>query len=543
MVLHCTALALAIVLAGAAPARAGQDVPAPGESAFTVVVNGRQVGREQVGVAKTSGGWVITSSGRLQPPIDFNLDRFEMKYDPDWQPLELALDVRAGTVASRVRTSFSLTTAINEITQDGKTVSKEDQISARTAVLPIFSRGFVVGAYEALGTRLWDAAVNAEFPAYLVPQAEIKLKVMAISNQDLTGPAGSLSTRRFEITLQIPNQPLSAVVVYDDHRRLVRVEMPGIGLLMVREDAASVAMRPQTVRNPTDADVFIPANGFNLAGTLTTPPTVAGRLRHPAVLLIGATGQGDREQTVAGTPVFAQLAKSLADSGHVVVRYDRRGSGQSGGRTEAVTLSDYADDALAAVKWLAKRDDVDKHRIVVVGYGDGAAAALVAASRGKEIDGVVTLGASGSRGDELVLRQQERLLNQMKLPAAERQSRIETQKKIIAAVINGRGWEGIPDPIRKQADTPLFKSLLTYDPAVVLQKVKQPLLIVHGELDSAIPPTEADRLAETAKTRKKVAAPEVIRLAGVNQSLSPGGERAVTPQLAAAIADWIKKIG
>jgi len=302
-------------------------------------------------------------------------------------------------------------------------------------------------------------------------------------------------------------------------------------------------MRPQTARNPTDADIFVPANGFNLAGTLTTPPAVAGRLRHPAVLLVGTATPGDREQVVAGVPIFAQLAKALADSGHVVLRYDRRGSGQSGGRLESATLSDYADDALAGVRWLRKRDDVDKGRIVVVGYGEGGAAALVAASRGNDIDGVVTLGASGSRGEELVLRQQERLLNSMKLSAADRQSRIETQKKIIAAVISGRGWEGIPDPIRKQADTPMFKSLLTYDPAAVVAKVKQPLLIIHGDLDTAMPPGEADRLAEIAKTRKKVAAPEVIRLNGVNQSLAQGGDRILTPQLAPAIAEWIKKIG
>jgi hypothetical protein len=73
--------------------------------------------------------------------------------------------------------------------------------------------------------------------------------------------------------------------------------------------------------------------------------------------------------------------------------------------------------------------------------------------------------------------------------------------------------------------------------------VKQPLLIIQGDLDTAMPPGEADRLAEIAKTRKKVAAPEVIRLNGVNQSLAQGGDRILTPQLAPAIAEWIKKIG
>jgi uncharacterized protein len=544
---HCTAraLALALLLLPGRPAfgQAAQDVPAAGEASFSVVVNGRQVGREQTTVARTAAGWVITSTGRLAAPIDFILNRFEMKYGPEWQPLELTLDVRAKDTPLRITSSFSVTTAINEITQGGKTVSKQDQISARAIVLPSLGSGFVFGAYEALGQRLWNAAVNDEFPVYIAPQAELKLKIRSITDQELSGPGGSLSTRRFELTLQNAGQPLDSVAVFDSRQRLVRYEVPGIGLLAVRDDASSVALRPQTVRNPTDADVFIPANGFNLAGTVTTPSAVAGRLRHPAVLLIGGATPGDRDQVVGGVPIFAQLARSLADSGHIVLRYDRRGTGQSGGRTDAVTLTDYTDDALAAVRYLTKRDDVDKQRIEVAGYGDAGAVALLAAARGKDINGVVTLGASGSRGEELVLRQQELLLNRMKLPAAERQSRIETQKKIIAAVINGRGWEGIPDPIRRQADTPLFKSMLTYDPATVVPKVKQPLLIIQGDLDTAMPPGEAERLADLAKARKKVPPPQVVLLAGVNQTLSPGGDRTVSPQVAAAIADWIKKIG
>ena len=38
--------------------------------------------------------------------------------------------------------------------------------------------------------------------------------------------------------------------------------------------------------------------------------------------------------------------------------------------------------------------------------------------------------------------------------------KIDLQKKIQAAVISGTGWEGVPDELRKQADTPWFQSLL-----------------------------------------------------------------------------------
>jgi pimeloyl-ACP methyl ester carboxylesterase len=244
---------------------------------------------------------------------------------------------------------------------------------------------------------------------------------------------------------------------------------------------------------------------------------------------------------MSGIPVFAQLARGLADSGHLVLRYDRRGAGQSGGRIESATIADYADDVVSAVRWLAKRNDVDKKRIVVAGYGDGAAAALIAASRHKEIDGVITIGAAGSRGADLILEQQQHVLDALKLPPEERQSRIEMQKKIQNAVISGTGWDGVPEAMRRQADTPWFKSVLTFDPAQAVPRVKQPILILHGELDPNIPPGEADRLATIASARKKVAPPDVVKLPGVTNILAAPGDKTVTPGAISAIAEWMKK--
>ena len=179
----------------------------------------------------------------------------------------------------------------------------------------------------------------------------------------------------------------------------MRFEIPAVGLLVVREDASSVATRAQTARNPTDGDVSIPANGFTLAGTLTAPPGVAGRLRHPAVVLVGGAAAGRPRRGDRRRPgVRAAREGARRQPAILVLRYDRRGGGQSGGRTETATLADYADDVSAAVRWLSKRDDVDKRRIVVAGRGDGGAVALIAAARDKAIDGVVTLDAGRIAG-------------------------------------------------------------------------------------------------------------------------------------------------
>jgi dipeptidyl aminopeptidase/acylaminoacyl peptidase len=255
---------------------------------------------------------------------------------------------------------------------------------------------------------------------------------------------------------------------------------------------------------------------------------------------------------VAGVPIFAELARQLADSGHVVLRYDKRGIGQSGGRTENATLDDYAEDAIAVVKWLEKRKDVDGKRLIVVGHSEGGAVALIAASKQKAIDGVVSIAGPGTTGAELVLEQQRHLLDTMSIPDSDKQAKIELQKKIQEAVMSGKGLDDLPQDVRRQADTPWFRSLLTYDPARVLSRVRQPLLIVQGDLDTQVPPANADRLAELARARKKAATVEVVHIPGINHLLVPAktGEVSeypdledhhISPKVAQAIGDWIKK--
>jgi uncharacterized protein len=545
---HCTALMVALL--ATVPAAAQQSLPAPatGDAIFNILLKGVQVGREQVTLSHGSSGWILTSSGTLGAPISLTIRRFEMKYTDDWQPLELKIEATLRNAGIGLATSFSMTTAINEVSQNGVTNSKEDQISARTVVLP----NNFFASYEALAVHLAASSVDAEIPVYVAPQGEVKVRVREITEQTLTGPSGSIKVRRFDVTFNNPGGPLDGSISVDTRARFVRLELPSAGLSVVRDDASSVAVRSTTVRNPTDVDVSIPANGFNLVGTLTTPPAVADRLRSPAIVLIGGSGPTDRDETVVGIPIFAQLAKTLADNGFVVLRYDKRGIGQSGGRTETATLSDYADDVMAAVKWLSQRKDVDERKIIACGHSEGGAVALIAASREKKIDGIVTMAAPGSTGADLVLEQQRHALDLMKLTDADKEAKIELQKKIQAAVVSGSGWEDIPAGLRKQADTPWFRSLLGYDPSEVVSRTKQPLLVLQGDLDTQVPPAQADRLAELGRARKKAGPVEEVHIPGVNHLLVPAttGEvseyaslkdHSVSPKVTDAIIEWMKK--
>jgi pimeloyl-ACP methyl ester carboxylesterase len=184
---------------------------------------------------------------------------------------------------------------------------------------------------------------------------------------------------------------------------------------------------------------------------------------------------------------------------------------------------------------------VDNRSVVVCGYAQGGALALLAAAREKQIDAIVTIASPGGTGAEVLLEQQQQVLAGMNIPDAEKQAKIDLQKKIQQAVISGSGWEGVPDNLRRQADTPLFKSQLSFDPAEVLGKTRQPMLIVQGDADAQVAPASAERLASIARGRKKAGVVEVVHVPGMTHGMVEGNERAVSSKLAPAIADWIKK--
>lgn len=547
LVRHCTAVILAFLAAAAVSAQTPPSQPAEGVSELLVFIGGSQIGREQVRLSRVSGNWVVSSSATFGAPLNLTVHRFESKYTPDWQPIELHIYATQGTRAMRLDTSFSVTSAINEITQNGVTNSKTDQISARAVVLP---NNFYAG-YEVLAARLAATAVGGDIPVYVAPQGEIRVSVKAVTPERVQTPSGVVATRRYDLSYLNPGGALDAKVTIDDRSRFVRLEIISASLLVVRADLATVATRTQTTKNPTDADVTIPAPGFNLGGTITTPPII-GTLRHPAIVLVGGPGQAGRDESVAGIPIFAQLAGTLAEQGFIVLRYDKRGAGQSGGRTETATLTDYADDVIAAVKWLSKRKDVDPRRITVAGHSEGGSVAMIAAAKEKRIVSIVLIAAPGTAGAELILEQQRHALDLMQVAADERQAKIDLQTRIHTAVISEKGWEAVPLEMRRQADTPWFRSLLLFDPAKIMPKVKQPILIVQGDLDTQVAPQHADKLAELARARKNAPTVEVKHIAGVNHLLVPATtgevseygelkEKTISPAVAKTIVEWLKR--
>jgi len=548
--LHCT-WALSLILAVPLAAQQG-GAPQPGQAQTTtylVFLAGSPIGREDVTVRPDAQGITISSQTRLGAPVNATTTRAEARYRTDWSPESLALEGSFNGQEVNFETAFRDGSAISKGTEGTRRVDSTQPAADRTFILP----NMFFGAHEALGRRLAASSDTAgEFHAFVGPGADVAFAVRSMANEQMQSGTQTFRVRRYELVFANPTGELVVNLMTDERGSLVRLTAPAQGLDVVREDLATAGARTDLYSVPGDEPVMIPGAGFNIGATLTRPQATTLPARLPAVVLLGGSGVNDRDGYAAGIPMLGELARAISQAGYFVVRYDKRGTGQSGGRAESVTISDYADDARAVVNWLSKRKDVDDKRIAVVGHSEGAWVALLTASREKKIAAVAALATPAATGAELILEQQAHALDLMNATPAERAEKVALQKKIQEAVLTGSGWEGVPPALRRQADTPWFQSLLAYDPAKVVDDVRQPLLFVHGQLDRQVPVEHLDRIAALARKTSKSKSVDVVSVRGINHLLVPAqtGEvaeyatltdRNVSVEATSAITAWLMK--
>jgi pimeloyl-ACP methyl ester carboxylesterase len=522
---------------------------ASGTASFSVFLRGQRIGTEEVTVTKAPDGWTLSATGRTGPPLDFSFDKFSARYSPDWHVRSLEITGQMRGQAMVLNTTFAKGSAVSDVVQTGQQTTLTHPVSPSAVVLP----NNFYGAYEALAQRLHTAAAGAVIPIYVAPQAEIQASISRITPRRMETSAGNFDLRQFDLSFQNPGGALVVEVWVDARGRLARLAIPAASLSVVRNDLTGVMSRLDSYSHPRDEDVFIPANGFSLAGTVTPPEGVT---KPPVVILVAGSGAQDRDQTVMGIPVLGQIAGRLADNGFFVVRYDKRGVGQSGGRIESTSIEAYAEDVKYVVDWVRRRKDIDKDRVAIVGHSEGGLVAMLASSRMKgQIHALGLVATPGQTGREITLLQQRHALDRLKEPEALKQEKIALQMRIMDAVATGEGWDELPPELRRQADTMWFRSWLLFDPANVIRRTNQPILILQGSLDTQVPPNQADRL-EALATARGMRTPNATRktvVPGVNHLLVPAKtgevdeyqslpEKTVAAEITDTLVKWLKDV-
>lgn len=323
-------------------------------------------------------------------------------------------------------------------------------------------------------------------------------------------------------------------------------------------------------------------DGITLAGALTVPQS---NKPVPAVLLVPGMGPNDRDYSMMGHKLFLVFAEYLTQQGIAVLRYDKRGVGQSTGTYNALlTSEDFARDARAGIEYLSNRADIDHANIGIIGHSEGGMIAAMVAAQIPSVAFAVLLAAPASTSLETNLMQvgrqlhadgasddiiaADRTLRMKLLTIAKQENNAKSAEMLMHAVISEH-LKSISetqqiesqkfafaitaanaDSVVSMLNSPWYRFFLTYDPAVTLSQLTLPVLALNGDHDwialSSIALPIIDRSLRAAGNKNYM----VLEIKNANhwfQTCTTGAlaeygtlKETISPMVLQTIAQWIK---
>ena len=243
---------------------------------------------------------------------------------------------------------------------------------------------------------------------------------------------------------------------------------------------------------------FEGAGEVDLAGALALPPghAATGDALGGVVIVPGfgpTTRDGIAAPGTVPDPFYSELSRTFTDAGMAVLRYDKRGTGQSVlPPDQELVFGDMVADASAAVGFLADRVEVDPGRIAVVGHEEGGLVALEMVGSDQRLASLVLVSVPG------------RPLLEVLIDDFQNSGHAE-EVDGLQAVVNGLlAGQGLPDQSQlppflrnyfPEARQAYLEDIFSLDPVALASQVDLPTLIVRGDAATGISAIDADALA------------------------------------------------
>jgi dienelactone hydrolase len=256
---------------------------------------------------------------------------------------------------------------------------------------------------------------------------------------------------------------------------------------------------------------FNSADGTLLTGTLFLP--APGR-RHAAVVVTHGSGRTGRNGFYGH---IRFLAEAYAQRGIAALIYDKRGTGASAGDWERTNLDDLADDAAAALRFLAGRPDIRADRLGLSGSSQATWVLPMAASRFPSVRTLQIRSGSAPMGVEQSERMRlERQMRSDGLPQSEIEQALRIRSMMDDYARTGQDWdrlaaaaEAVKDtlwmsnyigglPARDALDWPWLREAFGYDVSADLALYRGSIQVLYSEKDELLDSAEPMALLRRA---------------------------------------------
>ena len=242
--------------------------------------------------------------------------------------------------------------------------------------------------------------------------------------------------------------------------------------------------------------VTFKSHGKQIVGMLHLPS------RKNAPLIIMCHGWTGNKQGVYNA-FFVKAARNFSKNGFATLRFDFRGSGDSEGRWKDQTTTTMLEDLDNVIDQISKYPEINKEKIGLIGHSQGGRVVLLHTAKDKRIESLVTWAA---RTDLSYF------WSKAWLESARRKERVIEDFEIT------KKW--ISDDMK-------------YNVEKTVQKIKVPILVIHGDTDYTVPDSEAYRIYKNANKPKKL---QIVK--GLNHDFS--GEK-IQKEVIKITLNWFKK--
>jgi dienelactone hydrolase len=544
-------LLLAIALVGMSAFAQEQTNVAQEKTKFLMRAGERMTGSEEFTVRKTESGYEIDGETVIKQrvPVEAkNASKQELReqhathhtvLNNDWTLASYKNTTQAPAGAFVYEAKASDKSVTLSITWPAGTRERSFPVTGKTFIL----ENFVPSQMEAaLRANTPEGTFNAVVPTNM-DHFEAKVTKLGGGEGTLTGK--NVKVTKFTVT---GGGPLIEVWTDDASGDLMRLYVPSQDVEYLRDGfkltSTGEAAKPKV--NPpagvVEREVHFTSAGLDFPATLTMPEKTSSKV--PVLVFVHGSGAHDRDETIGENKPFRDLAWGLAQRGIASLRYDKRAylyPERAGISLDTQVIA----DAAAAVEFAGTLDGVDGKRVFLLGHSLGASLAPYIAER-VPVHGIVMM-ASPARGMNEVIKDQIRLMLKSQGKSDEEIAKVIAQQdKVAQDVLAGRATE---TEVGSQVPLPLFKDMLSRDPAGELKNINLPVLVLQGGKDAQVFASDFDALKEIVKDKPGSQAKMFKGLShlfmpvegapDVYDALKPGH---VAPEVIETIAAWVKKV-